>query len=344
MLDEDDQSFVDIYVENEPIFKIVFNFKKSNAFSKYAELSKFVKGSDLESYLVVNYVNTSLSDLKYIKENVLNIFNKGNIDTYKVYIDRKLNKVVAQVLPYHQIQVENTLRRTLTSRISKEINMISSDLSDFVIIENLKSELNFTAWGGGRLYSSNQALCTTGFSVKNSSNILGLSTASHCAASNYWYTVTSANKLTLVSRVANKDVAWFRTPSTINPPPEAKILVGGNTYRNINGTQTVSVGNSVCKYGQTSGYSCGIVTALGVTASMSGVSVTNLIEVTKNGKHDGGAITEQGDSGGPLFVTTNGITKATGTAVAGAGNLGDLDSYFATVASITAMGVTILVK
>lgn len=248
-----------------------------------------------------------------------------------VYIDTKLNKVVALLTQESQQRAEALFNQEF---ITPDL---TPALADSVVFDDLKEQLEFTgvSYGGGLLITPSNAMCTTGFSVKNASNILGLSTAAHCSGVPYWAPVKPENLLTLVTKVTNKDVAWFRTPSNLTPQAQ---INKGSTFLDIKGTRVTKAQEAVCKYGIRTGYSCGKLISVGATGVVGGITVSDLIVVSKNGKSDGGSITDSGDSGGPLFISN----FAVGTAVGGAST--SPVSVFATVKSITAMGLTILTK
>jgi len=105
----------------------------------------------------------------------------------------------------------------------------------------------------------------------------------------------------------------------------------------------VEQGDKVCAYGFKSAIlTCGIVANVNasdyfkLTSTSAPVQRLGMINVTFNGEIDAGRIVVAGDSGGPLFNDHNAIGSVIG---------GDSkSSYFATVGSITAMGIKILTQ
>lgn len=339
-LEKEDPDYVDMYIENEPNFRVVFNYQEKDGLVDTRKLKEIIKDSPLEKYAFVKTVKRSQSDLKSVDKILNDTIKENNIDKFKVYIDPKTNNVVADV-PQSDSQIlvsglNQKMMQMPNSAMQRSANP-SGFMTDGVTIGNLKKVPNFQSWGGGKL-TSNTSLCTSGFSVKDTKGILGLSTAQHCSTP-YWGSVSSTNLMTLKKQTINRDVAWYATPSNLKP--ENKIVEKSGVFRKITGTTTLKVGSVVCKYGITTGYNCGTVTKTGVTTSVGPdggpyTTVGNLVEVTKNGKPAGGALTKPGDSGGPWWSSNN----AVGTSVAGV----DTESYYAPVSSITAMGVSILTQ
>jgi hypothetical protein len=157
---------------------------------------------------------------------------------------------------------------------------------DAVVIEvdHLPAE-ELTLYGGLPL-----STCTSGFTVRNSSNRRGISTSGHCGNSQSY----SGNALTFIAErySGSYDIQWHeRSGATYRNI----IKVGSNT-RSITGTRSRSnqvVGERVCKQGKTTGYTCGTISSTSYCAS----GVCTWIRVA------GGSVnlSEGGDSGGPWF-------------------------------------------
>ncbi len=116
---------------------------------------------------------------------------------------------------------------------------------------------------GGRLFNGNY-YCTTGFSsVDAVSGLKGVLTAGHCVGSSsgatYYDTSSNTYAVTLGGTRwdANQDFAWYR--STVHSA--YPLFYDGSVYRNVTSTQTKNhmLGQPVCHYGRTTGFSCGFV-------------------------------------------------------------------------------------
>jgi hypothetical protein len=101
-------------------------------------------------------------------------------------------------------------------------------------------------YGGGSLTS-----CTAGFSVTASGFPSGLITAGHCPNSQTYLTGGSV-PLSFRTASASRDVQWHSS-STAAP---AQFFVGPSSLRNVTGKANPVVGQTLCKYGKTTGYTC----------------------------------------------------------------------------------------
>jgi streptogrisin C len=88
---------------------------------------------------------------------------------------------------------------------------------------------------------------------------------------------------------------WRATPS---------VAAEGSTTRAITGTATAAVGAPVCRSGSTTGWRCGTVTAVDVTANYAAGPVEGLVLTT--------ACSEGGDSGGPFVAGSSALGLLSG--------------------------------
>lgn len=91
--------------------------------------------------------------------------------------------------------------------------------------------------------------CTSGFSVRTTTYPHGMMTAAHCnnSASQGGFSLTFRGESSV------RDVQWHSTASTTTDP---RFRVGSTTYRTVTGTANPVQGQSLCKYGTASGYTC----------------------------------------------------------------------------------------
>lgn len=141
--------------------------------------------------------------------------------------------------------------------------------------------------------------CTVGFGVKNSSGTTGIVTAAHCPNSlSFGGTI-----LPFQSQVyfGSTDMQWHTAPgTTVENDVKTGSFFGVTTWRNMTGTvnrSAQSVGSQVCKYGNTTGYGCGLITSTSHRAANTPSATATYIRVSKNGL----TLTAGGDSGGPWF-------------------------------------------
>ncbi|GAA4872380.1 S1 family peptidase [Actinomycetospora straminea] len=146
---------------------------------------------------------------------------------------------------------------------------------------------------GGDIIRIGRSRCSLGFSARTATGEPRLVTAGHCT--NRGGDVTGANaapigpiRSSVFDRTGDWGVvdvgpAWRPTPS---------VAAEGSTTRSMTGTATAPVGASVCRSGSTTGWRCGTVTAVDVTANYAAGPVEGLVLTT--------ACSEGGDSGGPF--------------------------------------------
>jgi hypothetical protein len=144
--------------------------------------------------------------------------------------------------------------------------------------------------------------CTTAFTVAGGGTT-GVLTAAHCSNTNPYYetpTLTFATQFKAKAHDASRDVQW----KTVDGPEFAQFF-DGLSLRPVNGqvNQTAQVvGSYLCKYGRTTGYSCGQLLSKSFTPGWLGACPV------QGGCHPtwhrvaSPAACSGGDSGGPYFV------------------------------------------
>jgi streptogrisin C len=164
--------------------------------------------------------------------------------------------------------------------------------------------------GGDAIYLGG-ARCSVGFSARTRAGASRMITAGHCTRSGG--DVRGAdNRLigevrsSVFDRTGDWGVAdvgdgWQATP---------QVSAAGTTIVRVTGTGTAAVGAPVCRSGSTTGWRCGAVIAVDVTANYDTGPVLGLTMTS--------ACSEPGDSGGP-FVSG---TLALGTLSGGSGDCG----------------------
>ncbi|WP_328302092.1 S1 family peptidase [Actinomycetospora sp. NBC_00405] len=147
--------------------------------------------------------------------------------------------------------------------------------------------------------------CSVGFSATAASGAQRLVTAGHCTQRGG--EVAGANNVpigpvrsSVFDRTGDWSVVdvgpgWRATPS---------VAAEGSSTRSITGTATAPVGASVCRSGSTTGWRCGTVTAVDVTANYAAGPVQGLVLTT--------ACSEGGDSGGPFVSGSSALGVLSG--------------------------------
>lgn len=176
-------------------------------------------------------------------------------------------------------------------------------------------------YGGRKVTFNGTSACTTGFSVRNSgTGVYGVTTAGHCGNSGIVYYQTSSTYYSMTFMGErwddDQDAQWMTGSHTVYPE-----FWDGSSYRYVTGTESVSnmLGDYVCHYGITSGYSCGTITSTNFSpGSFCGPSPGNYpcypswIKISTSGS----LFCNHGDSGGPVFL----LGVAYGTTVSGSFN------------------------
>ncbi|MCY4417911.1 MAG: S1 family peptidase [Chloroflexi bacterium] len=180
--------------------------------------------------------------------------------------------------------------------------------------------------------------CTSGFGVKDSSGTKGITTAGHCYDTLHYDGLWIPHQEGTFQK--SHDVQWHTAPDfTV----KNKIKVGTNT-RSITSTRSrnsQSVGNYVCKYGKTTGYTCGNIVDKNFqfTDERSDCDdpgncqwKATWIKVHKDGVN----LSEGGDSGGPWFskYTAYGTHSR---------SLGD-DAFYMAINYVDAIDITVLTE
>ncbi len=139
--------------------------------------------------------------------------------------------------------------------------------------------------------------CTSGFSVKSFGGTEGITTAGHCSDTQVYNGFT----LPYVSGTAGGtyDIQWNTAPDFT---PTNAIWIGSTTRAilSVAYKSSQAVGSYVCKYGKTSGYSCGEI----FDNNWEGANIRVHTSVSP------------GDSGGPFFY----VNTAYGTTIASLGS------------------------
>jgi hypothetical protein len=142
--------------------------------------------------------------------------------------------------------------------------------------------------------------CTAGFTVQDGNGTLGISTAGHCPD------VQAFNLRALPYQAGafygSIDAQWHTAPDLI---PTNRVYDGQSDattpgYRLITSYKTRSqqvVGEFVCKFGITSGYTCGTISSTTYTPAYMAGGPSNFVVVDNPNQEQG----LPGDSGGPWF-------------------------------------------
>jgi streptogrisin C len=161
---------------------------------------------------------------------------------------------------------------------------------------------------GGQPYIINgQARCSVGFAVEG-----GFVSAGHCGQQGDTTAALSAGALQnqgafAASSFPDNDFSFVKTDAAFTPTGEVESFNGqnkpieGGQPLPVAGSTEAPVGTAVCKFGSTTGASCGVVQALNATVQFADPE-GGAGQVTVNGLTQTDACAEGGDSGGPFLA------------------------------------------
>jgi hypothetical protein len=175
--------------------------------------------------------------------------------------------------------------------------------------------------GGSKITASDGSYCTSGFTVKNSSGVTAMSTASHCEGMNTYYNPNGTTiALTFVTEVkdADQDVeihtsAYVEQPEFYADSTTTARVLTGRRLRS-----STAAGDQVCHRGATTGYSCGYVQLTNYTPTYAGACGTvscSAVWVLVDG--DANTACYSGDSGGPVFASQTAFGLLKGASFSG---------------------------
>lgn len=268
LLDNMPDNFSGLWLEHTPEFKVVIRAKT------HLDISPLLVGRSIGELIEYRESRASFRDFEDAREQAAETLDALNIKAHSAinfYEDR------VEIYVMNKLQVEDLLQKG-----QRQL----PDLVTIVQVESLAIPVA-TAYGGLDVDHSGGAACTSGFSVDNYSGVEGITTAGHCPDTNLTFNGAGGNgPLTYQTGTPGGvyDIQWMTAPGSII----TNIINDGNGTRAITGKRvrnTQSVGSFVCKYGRTTGYSCGTI----VTNTFDGVNV----EMTNS--------VAGGDSGGPWF-------------------------------------------
>lgn len=175
--------------------------------------------------------------------------------------------------------------------------------------------------------------CTAGWSVKNKDGVLGIATSGHCGDSQKYSSVSLPFKSEAWGGAC--DVQWHG--DSIYTAVPKFIQTAPQYVKNVTGTRSRSaqvINEYVCKYGKTTGLTCGYIKSKTFSSSTQPNGTATFIRVSNPGL----TLSQGGDSGGPWFSATNayGINK---------GSVNTVDAYYMAIDYVAScLGLTVLVK
>lgn len=183
-----------------------------------------------------------------------------------------------------------------------------SKLTQVPLVWNVVTGLAIPSVGGGKTLSNG---CTGGFVVENvSTGQRGLSTAGHCPDGNVVYDDTQSLTPQASRFKAIWDYRWYTNNSLSWGANAYMGVAGGRPVNSREAYNNIGLRDPICKYGKTTGYTCGSVDSKGFCPAYVPSCTPRFILAD----HDTGypLMVKQGDSGGPAMYNNTAIGIVSG--------------------------------
>ncbi|MGH2454772.1 MAG: S1 family peptidase [Candidatus Limnocylindria bacterium] len=281
--------FAGAWTEHEPVYRLVVRVTGTDP---SPELEAVLRDAPVPTAVVTNSAQ-SLDEL--------------------VAAARRLDEYLAEGLPEVSVELDvkgNSLHLTTPKTVSnvqrEAIERVAAVPVRLTVSQDAAFALLHT-YGGKRVTGNDGASpCTTGFSIRNiNTGVRGVTTAGHCANTNVVYKESDTTSYSLTLRGErfddDQDAQWMvNSVHTVYP----KFWDGSQhrTVTSVAGDVESWVGDYVCHYGVSTGYSCGTIQSVhfdpgnicGPTGSNDCFS--SWVKVTGSPLK-----CDVGDSGGPWF-------------------------------------------
>lgn len=290
----EENSFAGLWIQHQPEYRVIVQFTQNGE----ATIRPYIENGPLAGAVDVRSASVPLNQLEIARDQAAQVTQKLSIPSYSG-INVVENRAELYVLD--PAQLDTSLKKAslqLPSNVKViKVNEMPKEVADIF---------------GGKALTT----CTSGFSVKNSGGTKGITTAGHCNNSQAY----AGKNLPFQSGTTGGtyDIQWHTAPDfTVR---NLAYDGSGNRYiYSVKFRSAQAVGDWVCKYGRTTGYSCGAI----VDKAFDGVNIRVSTSV------------QGGDSGGPWFLGNT----AYGTTISMIGS----DSVYGPVDHIyNILGLTIL--
>lgn len=331
LLAKERTTFGGLFIQHDPSFRIVAQFTQKGGQNLDSHLQAAGLG-ELAADVERRTVKLSLKRLEAIQAEANRIVRKQRLAADS-RINLAENRVdLLTVAPSDLIQA--ITEESATSKLAAELRLPAN--VEVIAVERLPRAQSYIEAG------FSLPNCTLGFAVQ-SGGTLGITTAGHCDDTYSYQNRSLPYQAGQFSGAV--DAQWHTAPGLrpVNRVFDAQYDSTTPYYRHITATKTRSqqvVGEFVCKYGITTGYTCGNITSTNYTPSsyVPGATADYVwVDSTTQDQAEGG------DSGGPWFSgeTAYGLTSG---AYHGGGGPGSPynGAVVAPVDAINALGVSVL--
>lgn len=190
--------------------------------------------------------------------------------------------------------------------------------------------------GGGRLEfdASGSLACTSGFNVSNSAGTTGVATAGHCSNGLTHENTSGGTEYDLTYRSGHRgDWGDFQWHTSTDTEPD-NFYSSAGTVRDVAARANPVDGQTICRYGQTTGAHCNTVEDLSTCATFDGIETCRLVRMDTDEA-------EGGDSGGPWYSGNTAYGFHTGQVSCGFLWLSTCDVWSRATYIDDALGVTV---
>ncbi|HEX2093257.1 MAG TPA: S1 family peptidase [Longimicrobiaceae bacterium] len=261
-------TFAGLYIEHSPGFRVVARFTSDGE----RTLQRYVAGGPLAGIAQAEPAGVPLMQLQARLIASHRAMQRAGIPA-DGGLDLRANRAEVYVRPASVGAARGVLAR-------------AGNPAEVVAVDHLaRPEHGDDLHGGLHLTT-----CTSGFTVQNSSGSRGITTSAHCGNTQS-HEGRSLNFLS-EREGGSYDIQWHNRSRAVF----LNTFWDGSTHRTVTATRSRSnqaVGNYVCKYGMTTGYTCGYIE----TTSYCYDGACTWIRVGRDGYN----LSESGDSGGPWF-------------------------------------------
>lgn len=320
-------TFAGLWVQHEPGYRIIIQFTGRGS-SRLEKLLQSEEYQDLYPFVEVRSARRSLRSLAAVQAASHRAARAQGVPMESSIKVQENRVELFTTRPDHLAVV---LRATDKARAAAGATPLLDD-AVIVEVERLSSPARYL--NGGQ----NLSTCTSGFAVQDGSGTKGVITAGHCNNSLPFNTRNLQFQSEAFS--GSQDVQWHTPPAlpelyVVNRIWDGLFDTSTPYYRFITATKPRAqqfIGESVCKYGITSGATCGTISSTTFAPGYVPGAAATFIVVTSATQDQ----SEPGDSGGPWYSgsTAYGIMSGHFT--------GNFDAIYMAIDYSSALGVSVL--
>lgn len=325
LTEKEGATFAGLWVQHDPKYLIVVQFTPGGG----TGLQKLIQGgnfAELYPFIDVRTAERSLRELADIQAAAQKVARTEGVPT-ESSVDVKENRV--NLFTTRPDFLASALQVADKARAAVGAEPLLAAVA-IVEVEALSAPARYLN-GGHHLTS-----CTVGFAVQDGGGTKGVITAGHCNSTQAFN--TRALPYQSEAYGGSHDVQWHTAPAELhvtNRIWDGLFDASTPNYRFIDGTRPRSlqfIGEVVCKYGMTTGATCGTISSTTFTPGYVPSAAATFIVVT-SGTQDQ---SEPGDSGGPWY------SGSTAYGVMSGHFLGNFDAIYMAIDYSTTLGVNVL--